>query len=516
MKIVVVGGGTAGWIAALMLAKNHPDHKITIIASSDLGVLGAGEAVTGSFTDLLTSYYGDLSIDPIEFLRETAAMPKYGIMHKDWTAKKGQSYFGPIDGTRTCLELPDSSFCYLLANAPDYLHMSTFFGQMYQRDINPINKVTHDHEVSTFAFHFDAKLAAKYLEKITVKCANCTYIDAKITDVLLDENGFVKSVLLENKTEVFGDFFIDSSGFSRLIMKKLSTPWISYQKQLPVNAALPFFIDYKEGEKYKPYSTAWAQSAGWYWEAAVQTRKGCGYVFSEDFISYEQAQKEIESVLGHEIIPIKKFKFDTGRLENTWVKNCLAIGLCAAFAEPLEATSIHSTIHQLSRFSFNFLKPKVEDTLNPSSIKFYNNSINRMFDDFRDFLVSHYLGGRTDSEFWRYITEGNTLTDFSKHLKEMCKSRVPTVYDFNSYPGAAGWSIWSFILAGTGQISSETAKNHLTSASITNAENKLTQLRICMEKMSLTHYSFGEYKDVLYQKDIAFTPRRGADWHLGK
>lgn len=514
MNIVVVGGGTAGWLAALFLSKNHPTHNVTVVASKAIGVIGAGEAVTGSLTDLIAGHYGNFGVDPLEFFQETKAMPKYGIMHRDWTDKKGHDYFGPIDGTLTSLHIPDGMFAYLMSQDPSKLHLGTFFGNMCEYDISPISKVTHEFDISTHAFHFDAQLAAKYFEKVALRSTNCQLIDKKILDVNLDEQGCVKSVLLEDQTTVAGDFFVDASGFSRLIMTKLETKWISYKKWLPINAGLPFFINYKENEKPKCYSVAWAQKAGWYWEAGVQSRKGCGYTFCEDFISFDQAQAEIEQVLGHEITPIKQFRFDTGRLENTWVKNCLAIGLSGSFAEPLEATSIHSTIQQLTHFCFEFLKDSKEDTLNKHSINIYNIRINKMFDDYKEFLISHYLGGRKDSEFWKYITAGNTLTDFNINLRETCKSRLPTIYDFPSYPGAAGWQIWCHILAGTGQLKPEVARKHLTDQIINDSVTRLNALGAAAHRMELTHYKFEEYINIVNSKPLKFTSRRGVKYHL--
>ena len=513
MNIVILGGGTAGWLAALFMAKNHPHHNVTIIASKDIGVIGAGEAVTGALTDLVVGYYGDFGIDPLEFFRETKAMPKYGIMHKGWTKDINKGYLGPIDGTLTTTNVPDDVFTYLLAIEYDKLHMSTFMGNLYEYDISPVSKVTHAFEESTHAFHFDAQAAARYFEKIALAAKNCTLIDKKVIDVNLNEQGNISSVLFEDQTTLQGDFFIDASGFSRILMKKLDNKWISYKKWLPINAGLPFFINYKEGEAPKPYSVAWAQKAGWYWEACVQTRKGCGYTFCEDFISFDQAQAEIEQVLGHSITPIKQFRFDTGRLENTWVKNCIAIGLAGSFAEPLEATSIHSTIQQLKHFSFEFLQTTIEDTLNPHSRNLYNKRVNTMFDDYKEFLISHYLGGRDDSEFWKYISAGNTLTDFNRDLRETCKSRIPSCYDFPGYPGAAGWTIWCHILAGTGQLTSEIAKKNLTDSMKNTAIEKLNSLSVTAHRMELTHYKFKDYRDTINLPDLKYFPYRGQKWH---
>lgn len=517
MKIIIAGGGTAGWLAALFLAKNHPDHEVTVIASSKIGVIGAGEGVTGELMDVIVGHYGDFGIDPQDFLMKTGAMPKYGILHKNWTPQKDAAYFGPIDGTLTGLRLPDDIVVYLSNLHSNKLHMGSLYGNLYEHNISPISKVTHEYEISTFAFHFDAKLAADYLEKVSLKLPNCRLVDDQIVNTTMTDNGLLKSVVLESNGQLDADFFIDATGFSRLLIKNFDPGWISYKQYLPVNTAMPFFLNHEPNESPKCYSVAWAQSAGWYWEAAVQHRKGCGYVFSDDFITVDQAHDEIEKTLNRRVDPIKIIKFDTGRLDNSWIKNCFAIGLSSAFAEPLEATSIHSTIKMLSHLAHEFLQPTLEDTINPAAIKMCNQRINKMYDDFKDFLCSHYQGGRTDTEFWKYMTQDPAaVTDFARDLRDMCKSRIPTKFDFPSYPGAAGWLIWCYILLGTGQLTSAVTSKYLDTRTIADSEYYLNQLSIFAEKTRLTHYTYREHIDIVKKHNIKFNPYRGVEWHLDK
>jgi hypothetical protein len=517
MKIIIAGGGTAGWLAALFLSKTHPNHDITVIASSKIGVIGAGEAVTGELMDVIVGYYGDFGIDPKDFLEKTGAMPKYGILHKNWTPKKNEAYFGPIDGTLTGLRLPDDIIVYLGTLHPDKVHLGSFYGNLYEQNISPISKVTNEFEISTFAFHFDAKMAAEYLEKISLQFSNCKLIDSQIQGVNLSDNGLLKSIILDGGSEIFGDFFIDATGFSRLLINKFQPKWISYKKYLPVNTAIPFFQEYEKDEIPKCYSVAWAQSSGWYWEASVQHRKGCGYVFSDDFITVDQAQEEIEKSLGKKVKPIKIIKFDSGRLENSWIKNCYAIGLASAFSEPLEATSIHATVRCLSHLSHEFLQNTIEDTINPASIKLCNQRINKMYDDFKDFLSSHYQGGRTDTDFWKYITQDPyAVTDFARDLKDMCKSRIPTKFDFPSYPGAAGWLIWCYVLLGTGQLEAKTISKYLDDRTIRDSEYFLNKLKILAGKTKLTHYDFKDHIKVVQNFHPNFNPKRGVEWYLNQ
>lgn len=513
MNIVIAGGGTAGWLAALFIAKNHPNHNITIVASSKIGVIGAGEGVTGELMDVIIGHYGDFGIDPKEFLQNTGAMPKYGIMHKNWTPVKNKQYFGPIDGTMTAGRLPDDLIVYLSNFAKDKAYLGSFYGNLYEQNVSPVNKVTNTYEISTFAFHFDAKLAAQELEKAAMKFPNITLVDSIIKGSTMN-NGLIDSLILEDGQKLEGDFFVDATGFARLLIKNFDVGWVSYKKHLPVNTALPFFIQYEEGDTPNPYSMAWAQSSGWYWEAAVQHRKGCGYVFSDDHISVDDAHAEIEKTLGRKVDPIKVLKFDSGRLEKSWVQNCFAIGLASAFSEPLEATSIHATIRQLADLSHEFLQPTIEDTLNPASIKLCNHRMNRMYDDFKDFLSSHYLGGRTDTEFWKYITN-ESATDFAKNLQEMCKSRMPTKFDFPHYPGSANWTIWSYVLLGTNQLTEKVTSRYLNEEIIKDSEYYLNHLATFAEKTKLTHYSFDEHINIVKNNSIDFIPYLGDEHYLG-
>jgi hypothetical protein len=197
------------------------------------------------------------------------------------------------------------------------------------------------------------------------------------------------------------------------------------------------------------------------WQIPLMDRKGCGYVFCDAFTTPDKAQEEIETILGQEIDPIKVIKFDTGRQESAWINNCITIGLSSAFLEPLEATSIHSTIVQGRTLIFEYIKSTVDDTINVGSQNIYNHRTRKMFDDVKDFLVMHYMGGRTDTEFWKYINTGATKTPFVADLLEMAKVRMPSSHDFPRYSGSAGWALYSYVMAGIGKLSKSTALNEI-------------------------------------------------------
>lgn len=493
MKICIVGGGTAGWLTALFVSKIKPWADVTVIESINIPIIGAGEGSTGALVDVVTNRIWNFDCNEQDFLKETGATLKYGIMHKAWTPELDKSYFGPLGGTQTSSAFIDYSLAYGLVSFPDKLHLATELGLLLENNLSNFDKKTFSlkrTEALGHALHFDAHLVGKYFKKITLGSKNSKVVEADVVDVNLKEDGGIKSLLLNSGETIVADFFIDASGFKRILMNKLENKWISYKKYLPVNSALPF-VEKQDNNDYvpEPYTSAWAQKNGWMWTIPQQQKKGCGYVFCDDFTTPDKAQEEIEMALGRKIEPIRLLKFDTGRLENTWVKNCLAIGLCAAFAEPLEATSIHTTITQLTAFVFEFLKTDIADTLNQGSIDSYNKRINRLYDDLRDFLVMHYMGGRTDSEFWRYIADGNTQTEQVKLLLETAKTRFPSKGDIPDYMGAAGWGLWSYVMAGINKLDPIIAKKELESV-MYNSDTSLTEAgKIYIEELNRKFYN---------------------------
>ena len=456
MKIVIVGGGTAGWLAGLMISKVCREmHDITLIESSAVGIIGAGESSTGALRGILNNEVFDYGCNEFDFMASAKATPKYAILHKDWNGV-GTEYIAPIDTTI------DESYigtnfllsAYIARDIP--MHHASKNGRLldskvtdfYLEQRNVLSSNRH-------AYNFDARLAAKYLEKI---CGNkVTKIDAKVIDVKLKENGFVNSLLLDNNQTITGDFFIDASGFARIFAKPLDLTWIDY-KELTLNSAMPFILPYKEGDSHKFLATSWAQKYGWMWTVPKLDDLGCGYAYDDRYIDQEQAQKEIESVLKREIQPIKKIKFSPGRLENVWNKNVLSIGLSSSFLEPLEATSIYGTILQLNMFIFTHIKETVDRTINDVNTKLYNKTVSKMLDEFKTFLLIHYRNNRNDSEFWkesnRLVSEDSKVSE----ILEIAKTRLLTQSDVDNHYGCAGAELYNWILCGLGHYSKETAK----------------------------------------------------------
>jgi tryptophan 6-halogenase len=462
MKVIIVGGGTAGWISALFFSKIFPNvHDITVVDSSKIGIIGAGEGSTGLLNGVITNQIADFGCNELDFIKETNSTLKLGIRYRNWT-HPGSTYVQPIDASYSSHDTPDSHFLFSLIKTGKFEgkpHTMTPLGFLLEE-----NKSTYFKDgvnnIGLHAYHFDAHLVGQYFKKIST-AAGVKHIDAEVNDVCLNDNGFIKSIKLNDNTELAADFFVDASGFNQVFIKALGIKWDSFKKYLPVNTALPFQIKFKENEIIEPSTLAQAQLNGWMWRIPVQGRYGSGYVFSDEFTTPDKAQEEIEQTLGHSIDPIRVIKFDSGCLEKFWHKNCLAVGLSSAFLEPLEATSIHTTLMQLWYFVKEFSRSSFQETYSETGEKKYNQRITRIFDDIKNFLVAHYRTGRADTDFWKYVNSDEALTEFTKDIIEICKNRSPTSADFNQYLGSLDWTLWSHVLAGTGNLTAETAAKDL-------------------------------------------------------
>lgn len=459
MKIVIVGGGTAGWLAAVMLKRTQSQHEICVVESTKLGIIGAGEASTGELVEIVHGGYWDFGLNEKDFLLKTKATIKLGIRHKDWR-RLGHEYIAPIDNPVVSTKRYGASTSFLHAIANDIpMHLASYDG--YQISQNSSSFFDYNGNIANsrnHAYHFDGKLVGEYLKESLGD--EVTHIDAMVKSINLNDTGYISGITLDDDSVVEGDFFIDATGFAKIFAKPLQVEWQSYDKYLPVNTAVPFFLE-REDDNLEPLMTSWAQKNGWMWKVPLQHRYGCGYVFDNRYTSVEDAIKEIEGVLGHKIDPIKVINFETGKLKDVWVKNCLFIGLASSFLEPMEATSIHGTVLQLNSFIFNYLRDTSEETCNDGSMYSYNRNMHLFYDSLVDFINLHYASSRTDSDFWIDMSSDERRTPVAKSILDMVKNRVPNDADFIPFNGYAGASLHNWILAGLGHIDKELAQKEL-------------------------------------------------------
>lgn len=437
VNFVIVGGGTAGWITALKIRKYFPDNKITLIESSEIGILGAGEGTTPHFVNFLNEV--DININ--YFIKNTKATFKEGIKFTNWHGD-GSYFMHPFaDGPKYSVD-----HNLKIKNLAEGKNIDEYVPLYY---VAKDNKTRYYQDGSSFhhdgsvALHFDARLTAEFLKSIALN-RNVNVIDANVVDFDLDDKNNIAAVVLENNLKVECDFVFDCTGFARKIVGGLyKQKWLDYQQSLPVNKAFPFFIK-NDSESIPPYTEAIAMKYGWVWKIPVQGRFGCGYVFDDRYITDEEAKTEILSTFGEVDMPRPTpFSFKAGYYENTWVNNCICIGLSSGFIEPLEATSIWVTL-----LSLDFLVKESLPSLLDSSIEDYKTLYNDYVRDFNDevkaFIQLHYLTDREDSKFWCEYRTKNIIVDRLKkfdnaktiyNLIEIAKKEFPAWDPFYVFAG---------------------------------------------------------------------------------
>ena len=455
MKIVIVGGGTAAWLSAFIFSHATKGNDITLIESMDVPIVGVGEGSTGIFADLLNGRFFPTDVQFEEVKRVLDATPKLAINFKNWTSKKDKNYLSPVDGTPTATQFKDTLFLQGLKKHRENYHLSSTCGFNW-----------NENRMAGGAFHFNTNKVGELLKN---KCIykGVEVINGTVQKCILNENGEVHSLLMDDNNMLEGDLFVDATGFKKFLISELDEwKWVDYVGHLPMNAAIPFdhrYEDMSEEEfnNIRPETTAQAMNAGWQWMIPTTHRVGKGYVFDDTMISEDEAIKEINDFYGKEIEVRNKIKFRSGRLDKQWMKNVLAIGLSGAFAEPLQATSIHTTIVQLIEFTRKYLKQSKEETLTDTNRNKFNTQMSRVYDDMRDFLVLHYTGDRDDTPFWKKIKTQEHITPQVKEILEMSKHTIPDMSTFNIYFGHVNNMLWNWTLAGLGHITPELAEKEM-------------------------------------------------------
>lgn len=398
--IVIVGGGSAGWMTAAALADAvGRDCRITLIESEAIGTVGVGEATIPP----IRHFNRRLGIDEATFVRETQGSFKLGIQFVDW-GRQGHSYFHPFGQygaefdsvpfyhhwMRESLEgrvagpIDDFSMCWAMAKAGRFAHPS------------PDRRLIQ----STFdyAYHFDAGLYAAFLRRFA-EHRGVTRLEGKVVDVSLrGEDGFIAAVTLDSGVRIEGEFFIDCSGFRGLLIEEaLAAGYDNWQHWLPCDRAVA--VPCERGE-FTPYTRSTAKPAGWQWRIPLQHRTGNGYVHCSEFISEDEATAELLASLdGKPLADPRTLRFVTGKRREFWKKNCVAIGLSAGFMEPLESTSLHLIQYGILRLIA--LLP--DSAMSPLLSREYNAQTAREYELIRDFLILHYKAStRDDSALWRY------------------------------------------------------------------------------------------------------------------
>jgi tryptophan halogenase len=404
-SITILGGGTAGLITSLILKKWYPVLDITVIESSNIGIVGVGEGSTEHWSVFMKA----VGIKLKDLISETGATFKTGIKFDNWNGD-GKFYMHSLHANFT-EPVP--------SGVPGIMIQMMIDGAEHLTPASVLNS-THYFPLSTTVnqYHFDTYKLNTFFHKICLE-RGIKFVNDDIVDVVLDQDGFVKE-LVSDSNKYSADFFIDSSGFRRIIASKLGANWRDCKDYLPMNRAFAFPTP--GTEEIPSHTLSRALSSGWMWRIPTQTRYGNGYVFSDNFISETEAFDEIQKYYPDEIQVGKSFKFSAGYLENPWIKNCVSIGLSSSFVEPLEASSIGTSIQQAFGFGAAILNwSKGQD----KTAEKYNIQFSKVSQNIIDFVQLHYFTKRDDSNFWKSCKQDIKITDFNKETLDYLKHSIP-------------------------------------------------------------------------------------------
>lgn len=392
-SVVVVGGGTAGCISALMFKTKFPDMDIKIVRSSTIGVVGPGEGLTPAINLVINR----LGISVENFLENTDGTIKNGIAFVGWGKDSPQyfhAFYNPIANSAREFDSDDGFFKYYdIAISKDKNLDSINF----QAQQSYLDRVALDNP-NYYAFHIDSRKAIAYFESIAEKIG-IEIIDASVNKINSGQDGAIDSLELDNGSTISGDFYIDATGFHRLILQKhYGVEWVSSKKYLPSSKAIACIKPIGKTDKIHPYTEAIAMNYGWAWKIPLQSRYGCGYVYNDKYISQEEAEFELKEKLGHDVEVVGSFSFNPGYLKNIIHKNCMAVGLAASFIEPLEATAIDNVINEVE----GFLQFHFDDYINnrDESIKSFNQFCEKANEVLVSLIYLHYVTKKNNTEFW--------------------------------------------------------------------------------------------------------------------
>lgn len=448
-NIVIVGGGTSGWIAASSLAKFlGKTVKITLVESDAIGTVGVGEATIPQIRKL----NGMLGLDEAEFVRVTKGSFKLGIEFNDW-GKIGESYlhtFGDPGMDLAGLKFHHYWLRARLNGEPDMSlwDYSLHHRAAYASKFAPLQQVGKTQMGGlSYAYHFDAGLYAQHLRTLA-ESLGVTRLEGRVIGCALDsESGFIDSVKLESGEKILGDLFIDCTGFRGLLIgDALDVGYEDWSEYLPCNRAVA--VACERTEPLLPYTKSTAREAGWQWRIPLQHRTGNGHVYCDGFTTLDDATQRLMEALDGDMIGVpKQLSFTTGRRREFWSKNCVSLGLSSGFLEPLESTSIHFVQSHISRL-LEFFPDKNCGTATRAE---YNRIVGKEFELVRDFLVLHYKQTqRDDTGFWKYCRE-MVVPDSLRHKMELFSE---TGHIYREIDDIFRESSWVQVMVGQGLLPS--------------------------------------------------------------
>ncbi len=416
LSIIIMGGGTAGWMAANLLAARWGDERahVTLVESPDVGIIGVGEGSTPQ----LRAFFAGLGMAEADWMPRANATYKTGIRFNRWSSRPGfDSYFHPFATEVDFKTQPQFIYnCRARRTGRDVpAHPDRFFLPRLLADEcrAPVGGEGFPFDVG-YGYHFDAHLVGQVLRDHALSLG-VMRLERHITTVEQHADGRIAALLTSDGERVAGDLFIDCSGFrGALVQEALGEPFISFADNLFNDRAVAMPTP-RGPDAIKPQTEATALSAGWRWAIPLTNRTGNGYVYSSRYIDADAAETELRTELGllDSDVAARHLQMKVGRVARSWVGNCLAVGLAQGFIEPLEATALHIVQATVEGFIGAF----EAGGFTPAHRNDFNDRIARRYDGIRDYIVCHYrVNSRTDSDYWRDNAANGALSDQLKAM----------------------------------------------------------------------------------------------------
>lgn len=499
-SILIVGGGTAGWLAAAYLQRvlgSNPETALTIrlVESAEIGSIGVGEATVPTLRETLQA----IGIPEAELFKTADATLKNGIRFHGW--RHGGS--GHSDRFDHPFDQPVTLDGYSTMVHWLNLHQRGLMEQPFD-EAGAMQSALFDHHLSpkflnspdyaapiSYGYHLDAVKLATLLRRVAVG-RGVQHSYGEVTEVEVGEEG-ISAINLKDGQRLTADLYIDCSGFAGILIgKALGVPWVSYADSLLCDRAVACPIAHaNEQVPLRPYTTATAQGAGWTWEIDLQSRTGSGYVYASAFCSDDEAVATLRRLHGTAtpLAEPRLLKMRIGHRARMWEKNCLALGLAGGFIEPLESTGIYLVENGLQSF-VEALPANVEATQGRAQ---FNRLMGEMYDELRDFILLHYvISGRRDTPFWRAYTEDVPLPDSLRTLLALWDEKVPSHTDLQRKVSLFNASNYFYILAGMGRLPSKGIGQaaYLAPAVSRRALDHIAQVRAAAVQQSPTLRAF--------------------------
>jgi len=458
-KITIVGGGTAGWLTAGVIAAEHLTHsasgvEVTLVESPDVAPVGVGEGTWPTMRGTLKK----MGISETDFFRECDASFKQGAKFAKWVSgDENDAYYHPLVLPQGYAEVNLVPFWQAQGENTSFADAVSFQGYLCEQGLAPKQNTTPEFaHVANYAYHLDAGKFSVFLQKHCTEKLGVKHVLDHVVAVNSASNDDIKSVSTKQHGDIHGDLFIDCTGFSALLIgKHYNIPFISKKHILFNDTALAVQVPYESADSaIASHTISTAQSAGWIWDIGLPTRRGVGHVFSSAHNSDEQAEQELRDYIRPSLgakaddIPVRKISFEPGHRKIFWHKNCVAVGLAAGFLEPLEASAL--VLVELSAAMISEQLPPSRDVMDIVAKRFNEKFLYR-WDRIIDFLKLHYvLTQRKDTQYWIDNCRQDTIPKDLAELLQLWRYESPWHRDFTQVDEVFPSASYQYVLYGMG------------------------------------------------------------------